>query len=204
MVTQTGIEINRAADRLEISWDNRTVRKPWGFKISGRLLVLFWIAWLPITLFATLLLLVTKGTAFLLVLLWAAFAWCGVFAMPATFRAWKNRESILLDNENLTLTHQGWRRAKVRRIPLRSISEISFGYILITNVRETEVSLNIWAPNCTGLIVRRKIAYFIAGALKLQAFEAMQAFIADHNLKITTALVQFPDPTRKMLEEPAK
>ncbi|HEY1784023.1 MAG TPA: hypothetical protein VGG30_00695, partial [Pirellulales bacterium] len=143
---KTGLEVQETDDSLLISWDNRTAALQFG---SGCLILAFFVPWTLITLFLTLLTLISaRGWALAGFVPFTACFWIGMIAMGRCFFDRRLRESIEVTSTAVTCKQAGRFARRPRVVPLADVDEIYFGYSRLVKKYD---------PHSTGMaLIRRK------------------------------------------------
>ncbi len=198
MQTEPKIDIVSAPSSLSISWENRQTRKRWEFQAVFCCLV--WIVVAPIAI--CLALLVVVGFArhhdagsvltFLGLLGMASVAWGFTLFLPRQLAQRHWQQSIVVDEQNLTLINRGWLAAKRPKvIPLRSIRAIGVGFRFVSRrnrplwvspgtadaLQSLELIMRVFA-------ISARACSLASPALKRQAFAAIEGFVVAHKLDI--------------------
>ena len=182
MKPREGIHVDETDTSLRLSWNNRTTAKQ---PFLGFFMVVWWIAWTPLTLFLTYLTFAERGLHLVMFLIGLILAWIFELGIPYALLSRRWRESIFLDKTAITLTFSGPFARWPRVIPLGSILEIWIGHFGSGEDRESIVTLNIFLSEAAPTWFRRQmVGYWLSYELKQQLFQAIEAFVEMHHLDI--------------------
>ena len=168
---------------LRVEWVNTEVRQD---RFLFWFLVVFWLVWAPVTIWATIMFL--RGGLPLGFLIWAIGGWAVTLLMPYALlhRYW--REWVKITPQSLMHGHEGLLAPKPKEIPLSAISDITIGQsydIFDQSSRESIVSLNVNFMNSRNRKVRRILGYWLHPTLKEEVFRDLQEFATKHGLSLS-------------------
>ena len=137
MTSPCPIEKFEDATELRLKWDYRKVRHD---RFLVWFLVLFWIIWAPVTVFATGMIFRSGSPVFFSI--WCVFGWVGTLGIPYALlqRSWS--EWVTLSSEFLVSGQRGLLVPKPKHIPVSAVSQIGIGHYDPSD-RESVVTLNI-------------------------------------------------------------
>ncbi|MCI0463295.1 MAG: hypothetical protein L0Z62_40630 [Gemmataceae bacterium] len=159
---------------LRLAWDNRSAPKD---NVTLGCLILFWLVWVPATVFGTAILL---NEADICLAVWCLAAWFGVCIIPYTWLG--RRWSEWIEVSPTTITHgcQRLLAPKPRTYPLRPGVEPGFGWF----EDEGTVTLGLAWRSPSGVRHRVLLGYWLAPRIKEQLFLAVSAFVGAHKIPL--------------------
>ena len=178
---QNQITFDEDAQRLLISWNNRTCRAEGLTKVF---LVLFWLICAAATFYTTR----NLFTEFnLLLALASVFGWAGTLLVPFVLaRLWR-REWIWIDAHEMSWGNGAPLQTKMKQTLVRDISELTYGNVAGKDGVESSPTLNVWIPRKMEWAEKSRdmLAYWLHRDHKKAIFDRIDTFVTQRGIALT-------------------
>jgi hypothetical protein len=179
MSDQFPIQVIQEHESLRLEWDNRQAPKD---KILYGFFIIFWLIWLPVTVFVTCLA-ITRADGCLGV--WCTCAWVGTFVIPYALAGTLWFEWIEVSPTAITHGRRGFLAPRPKVYMLGDGAMLNCGR---DGNEESFVSLSLYlASSFLGIPASKRVAtlaYWLSPRLKEQVFQAIREFVVEHAIPL--------------------